>query len=395
MISKLHADRSGNVAVVFALSLLPVMGLLGAAVDYSMLNDQRSKMQSALDAAVLAGALESGDGAKVSRASSNFTANYNPKWAAASTSFTVAGKQLDGTATATIPMQFLSVVGITKVPVTVRSSALASGSSTKVCILVVASPDAQTLLVNSGASVSGLNCEIHVDSTAGAAGMINAGTSLKVAKVCIKGSATQNGGPYPVVSTNCAAISNPYVGALPSVSAGGCTYNNQTYNPGTVTLSPGTYCGWTNFNGSGTLKLNPGLYVVKNGGMIFNSGWTVSGTGVTFYLADQNATLTFNGNVTTNLTAPTSGSYANILMFEPDGLPRSNLPINGTSGSHLTGMMYLPSRDVTINSVSNVSADGVAMVFATLILNATNWSIEPGPLAPDGSSGTTSVRLTK
>jgi hypothetical protein len=70
--------------------------------------------------------------------------------------------------------------------------------------------------------------------------------------------------------------------------------------------------------------------------------------------------LQFNGNVTTDISAPTSGTYANILMFEPDPLSSSNLPIDGTSGSSLQGLLYLPSRNVTINSVSNVSADNVA-----------------------------------
>jgi hypothetical protein len=51
-------------------------------------------------------------------------------------------------------------------------------------------------------------------------------------------------------------------------------------------------------------------------------------------------------------------------------------------------LFYLPSRDVTINSVSNVTANSVTMVFSTLILNSTNWSIAPGALAMSRSTGT-------
>jgi hypothetical protein len=150
----------------------------------------------------------------------------------------------------------------------------------------------------------------------------------------------KNGGANPPAQTGCATISDPFAGKLPTVGVGACDYNGQPYNPGSVTLNPGVYCGSTNFNGSGTLTLNPGLYVIENGAMIFNSGWTVTGTGVTFYLVDQNATITFNGGVNANLSAPTSGTYANILMFEPAGLSNTQLPINGSSGDSFTGLIY-------------------------------------------------------
>ena len=128
---------------------------------------------------------------------------------------------------------------------------------------------------------------------------------------------------------------------------------------------------------------------------MFNSGWTVSGSGVTFYLVDQNAKLTFNSNVNANLSAPTSGTYA-ILVYEPDGLSRSDLPINGSSGITLQGLLYLPSRQVTINSVSNVTANQTAMVFATLTMNNMNWSISPGALAPNsGASSVSGARLVR
>ncbi len=236
---------------------------------------------------------------------------------------------------------------------------------------------------------------MHVASTQSPAAIFN--TTLNVKRICIKGSTIiKNGGANPPAVTDCSTISDPFAGKLPTVTVGSCDYNNQTYNPGNVTIDPGVYCGWTNFNGSGTLKLNPGLYVIKGGGMTFNSGWTVTGTGVTFYLVDQNATITFNGNVNANLSAPTTGTYANILMYEPTGLSNTNLPINGTSGSSFTGLMYLPSRDVTINSVSNMSSNSVTMVFSTLILNSTNWTIAPGALSMSVASGaSTSAYLSR
>jgi Flp pilus assembly protein TadG len=49
-------DRRGATALTFALLLVPIMGMTGLAVDYSIASNERSKLQDAADAAALAGA---------------------------------------------------------------------------------------------------------------------------------------------------------------------------------------------------------------------------------------------------------------------------------------------------------------------------------------------------
>jgi Flp pilus assembly protein TadG len=58
---RLAEDSHGNVAIIFALALLPLLGLAGAAVDYSRASDTRAKFEGALDAALLAAAREALD----------------------------------------------------------------------------------------------------------------------------------------------------------------------------------------------------------------------------------------------------------------------------------------------------------------------------------------------
>ncbi len=41
--------EGGNVAIIFGMSLIPLVGLVGAAVDYSQANSVRSAMQTAAD----------------------------------------------------------------------------------------------------------------------------------------------------------------------------------------------------------------------------------------------------------------------------------------------------------------------------------------------------------
>ncbi|HWM80597.1 MAG TPA: pilus assembly protein [Pseudolabrys sp.] len=45
--------KSGNVAIIFGLSVIPVIGFVGSAVDYSRASSTRAAMQSALDATAL------------------------------------------------------------------------------------------------------------------------------------------------------------------------------------------------------------------------------------------------------------------------------------------------------------------------------------------------------
>ena len=52
-LKRFNQDERGATAVIFSLSLLPVMGLMGAAVDYSRATSARSQLQSAVDAAAL------------------------------------------------------------------------------------------------------------------------------------------------------------------------------------------------------------------------------------------------------------------------------------------------------------------------------------------------------
>ncbi len=49
------ADRRGGIAIMFALAVIPLFGVAGAAIDYARGTNARAKLDSALDAALLTG----------------------------------------------------------------------------------------------------------------------------------------------------------------------------------------------------------------------------------------------------------------------------------------------------------------------------------------------------
>jgi hypothetical protein len=416
--------------VIFAFAAIPVIGAIGAAVDFSKISDVKSQMQNALDAAVLAGVTQASAN-QVSTASAVFSGDFSAKFAGSSTpSFTQnANGSLSGTASTSISMSFLSVLsllpGLQLPPafsLTVNATASPGKQATSpVCILLLSQLDSQALLVNSGGQLNATSCEVHVLSTQNPAAMFNA--TLNVKRICVKGAnITKNGGVTPPAVTSCSTISDPFAGTLPTVSTNSCSSipsanNNLNYNSGSgaavlsagvygginfnntsVTLNPGVFCGSINFNSvtNGTLTLNPGLYEI-HGTWNVNSGWTVTNgsDGVTFYFVDQNAMVHFNSTTSATLTAPTTGTYANILMYEPGGLSTS-YPTIDSSTLNMTGLIYLPSRKLTANSTSTLNSSGLNMVLSTLTLNSTNWNIAPSASSMSVASGTaTSAYLSR
>ena len=342
-------------------------------------------MQAAVDAAVLAGAktaASSTQAAALTVAANYFAADINWSGPTATFSFNSNGS-LTGTATYAMPTMYSSVTGVTYLNLQVSATA-GTGSSTTttsnaVCILLLSTTASPGLLNNSGVNINAPNCEIDVASTANPAATYNAGGKISSEKECIAGSSTiNNGGTYTNVSVNCATPANPFVGKLPapaSTTCSGANANGGNYNGGSVTLSPGVYCGWFNFNSSPTVTLQPGVYVIEGGGWNVNGGsW--SGSGVTFYFADTSK-IQFNSGMNMTLSAPTTGTYAGILFYEKDGLSESAFVFDDSLSESLSGLIYLPSRDITFNSTSNVTSPSVSVIANTAIFNTVNWSLSP------------------
>ena len=109
------------------------------------------------------------------------------------------------------------------------------------------------------------------------------------------------------------------------------------------TLSPGTYCGGLSLKGN--ITLSPGTYVIDGGSLKINASANITGNGVTLVLKSS-ATADFNGNATINLSAPTTGTYAGMLILADKANSGSGHKFNGTATSQLTGTIYSPSQSV-------------------------------------------------
>src|SRR3954462_8169210 len=195
LLNEFGRAREGNLAVIFALSALPLIAAIGAAVDFSKVSDVRTQMQNALDAAALAGVMQA-SASQVSTAGQVFDGDFSGTYATtAARSFTQnADGSLSGTASTSVSLSFLSALQVPPFALTVNSTANPGKQATSaVCILLLSQLDSQALLVNSGAQINAPSCEVHVASTQNPAAMFN--ETLNVKRICIQGAnITKNGG---------------------------------------------------------------------------------------------------------------------------------------------------------------------------------------------------------
>jgi hypothetical protein len=219
----------------------------------------------------------------------------------------------------------------------------------------------------------------------GGNGSYTVDTSVQVVgSLCQGNNTTINGpveaaGPMPYPPTIDVLMPN-----IVCSGSGGSTYNavtnTTTYSPGNYTnlnvvstgeviFSPGNYCfqGGASFlgpdiiandvnflipsgefrtAGNSSFTCNDVLFHVDGGtGVHFNGNGGNYCNAVTFIASTGD--VTWNGNVTNRLYAPTGGVYEGLLIYLPYG-NSSPLSITGNAGNELTGSIIAVSSEITV-----------------------------------------------
>jgi hypothetical protein len=132
----------------------------------------------------------------------------------------------------------------------------------------------------------------------------------------------------------------------------------------TKDLKPGTYC---NKKLTGEVNLTePGNYILRGGSVQLGGNGSLKGNEVTIFLMDG-ATLSINGNELVQLTAPKTGDYAGIVIYQERGNTEP-ISINGTSDSYVSGFIYAPDAHVFYagNSLATTNSACLRIVGRTI-----------------------------
>ena len=383
---KRHGE-SGQTMIMVALLLPVMMGVSGLALDVGTLYSHKRSMQSAADAAALAGAFE------VNRGRSAFAAAMAKRESKAngfedavdSAKVTVHYPPISGNHIGNMrfvevvvehpaPTWFMSLFG--KDSVDIKSRAVAgAGANGKNCVYVLDPDMGAALDMQSSAKVDA-TCGIIVNSSDNDAVKMNSGASVKAASVSIAGGYQLGGGsidPTPV--TGVLPEPDPLAYLTPP-SKIGCSVTNYSANGVTETINPGVYCKGMKLVSGAHVYLNPGMYVIKGGGIDMQSGSILEGTGVTFFITEDSGfsygVISMQSGTAMKVKAPTTGPYAGILFYQDPtaGTPSKSHHFESDSTGDLEGALYFPTQQVKIHSTAALSAEYTLVVCRALSMQS-------------------------
>lgn len=429
-----HRERGQATALMALFFALVLLGFLGFALDVGIFFREKRMAQAAADAAALAAAEEQtyGNSTAQMQAAANAAATLNGFNTSLTTNpatvtlSTPSSGLYSSTASSSAPAQYMQVTvaqpihtwffgaftgGGTTVNVSATAMAGAGSGSTQSCVCLEGG-SGETLNISNGAKLTAASCGVTVDSTSSNAVGVVGGSTLTAVELGIAstswtaGSNVNNGGSIASstkVVTSYSPSCTPAMPAVPayssctadpfnSIGGGGVTY---TVGPGSTygTTSNNTVCynGLTVGANGDTVTLNAGIYVISGGTLHFESGGNKGGSGVVFYLTN-NASLVIDNGANINLTAPTSGTYNGILVYQ-DASDATTLSVQGGSSTVMNGALLAPGAAITLGNGSG-SAVNAAIVAKSLTMNG-GGTLTAASTTNIGGMGEGTARLTQ
>jgi Flp pilus assembly protein TadG len=364
MPSRFVSSREGNVATLFALALIPLVGSAGAAIDYGQAARTQAKLQSAIDAAVLAGAKD-GSAAWTTAAQSTFRAAYGA--AGPTPSFARDGTAFTGSVNTTVPTAVLQVLGFPTIAVAASASAATTTTALdESCILALdkgADASKSALTFNGAPNVALSGCTIRSNGSMRCNGH-GTGASASIAVGTVSGCSNPQPGGAPVADI--------YAPLAKSIERKCTSATGATWRPGTppsatrmVTVQKGAWteyhvCGSLTLAGSGALGAGTNaVIVIENGSLIMDNDATIDASGVAFVLTGDGTVaseIVFpNGKgkaATLTLSPPTAASHPwrGVSIYQDPALTK-NVDHDWGPGTILNadGVIYLPNADLRIH----------------------------------------------
>ncbi len=375
------SDARGAIAVMFALGASILIGAVGMAVDVGLWEAAHRNLQDAADAAAMSAVVGFQAGVDITTQAQAVTASYNFVNGVAGTTVTanrppLSGSQVGNNAAVEVIVsqpqaRFFSLV-FGRQPVNESARAVAVQTS-NACILALNLTASGAVSAQGNVAVNANGCSIYSDSN-NAYSSVNDGGTATISAVQI-GAVGGFSGQSNMTATNGfthgGVIEDPYAYVTPPAFSG-C--DQQSFSShSTVTIYPGVYCNGMKLNSGAVVTMSPGIYYIYGGSMNVNGSATLSGTGVTIVFTGSNnnyATASFNGGANINLTAPTSGPTAGIVLFGDRNMPVGTpFGLAGGLNQVLSGVTYFQKGAVSFaggsssfNGCSQIVADTVALV---------------------------------
>ncbi len=391
---RLIRDRRGNMIVMAAAGLPVVIGAAGLATDTIQWTLWKRQLQRAADSAAISGVYELEAGGTTSTAQTtvahDLTINRHTVMGLKSgfpiVTFPASAGVLTNQVSVTLAVQqklaFSSLFMTTAPTITARATAASVATGGGACVHALEKDPKETGIKNNGnTEVFAPDCVFYSNSpstNAASAGGSSKITALAIAAVGgIKQSNNWKVGSYRPYSP---ALPDPFRNVTPDPAAMKCSATVLDENTDFATLPAGTNCFSSLSVGSHkTVNVPAGFGpIYLNGGGIDLKG-TFNCSGCTLVLTNSSlsptapiGSITSNAQAKNNITAPTSGYYKGIAIYQDRRATLSSPHINGGSDSAITGAIYFPNQELWFNGNSNMNSTCTMLVSRRVVFTGTS-----------------------
>jgi Flp pilus assembly protein TadG len=401
-VAALHAclaSNRGGMAVITALTLPVLIGVMGLGTEVSFWYLHQRAMQNAADAAAIAAATNAGANyateAKAVALNLGFQDGTGTIKVTATNPATATNCTKNCyvvTVSDTVPMFLSEIVGYTgngSGSTGIAASAVATSSKAyNYCVLALAGSGKEGIRTNGApkADLGGCNTMSNTTSTCNGSNLnADAGDAVGTNDGC---GIQQN--------SNVTAVSDPYSGLASNIPANPCSsYAQEPTSVHGHPLPPSNQwsgsksisgnkvvCGDLQLSGNTTITADGGVLVIENGQLDTN-GFTfavAAGSSLTVVFTGTNsASYTYSptGGGTIDITPPTTGPWAGVAIYQDPNLTKGvDMAAAGNAPTwNIGGLVYLPHSNVTFSGAVNKDANGTqcfVMVVDTLLINGTS-----------------------
>jgi hypothetical protein len=283
------------------------------------------------------------------------------------------------TVSESLPQLFSAVMGHGWAHVSARATAGVFLMPQGACIYSLEATGTDGVWGNGAMTVQS-SCGIYVNSTNAVAMEAKGGAMFNASIIKIAGNYSTSGGGSiaPAPAINQTPVADPFLAVpWPTPPDMTCDSTGISGAANVTVQSDGWYviCGDVTLNGNQTQTWGAGKYYIKDGGITWLNG-TVNGNGVTFFMSSTGYEgVNVAGSVTTNLAAPSSGTYRGILFFQDRAVPTSGADSQFLGGSHqtLNGSLYFKTTNIKYSGGDSTKSNYTGLVGRTIEFKGSSY----------------------
>lgn len=381
------AAREGATAILLAVAMPAIAGVVGFAVDYSSISGNKSRLQAVVDSTAIAIAREMTISPVATTRAQSLAEQYVAANIPANTPYKITvtaslvennfAVKIDGQQSIATPFGTMErFVGVSTIFATALARVTAASTPTKTCMISLGQDSNGGIYMHNGAMITAPGCILHSNSTRKNAIILSQGSSIRTQLLCARGGVKNMASSVEAtIVTDCPAMKDPLANKPEPKPPLLCNTAPKKISQGLLTLKPGLYCGGIDITGTAKVTLTPGVYFFRGGPLRVTQSAEFVGKGVTLMFLDNKAYFRFLGNSLIQLSAPVSGITAGMLLWEAaaiipvvsplvGGVATSTLAktkkttenhINSDRARELTGTIYLRKGLLLIDSTRPIA----------------------------------------